>query len=241
MLPLVGGNALLLTAGVLGLVIPDSHAWQVMLSLLLAASLLGAALLWNTSALRKLRTAIPFLPLWKGALLLAGLLLLTSALCSTAGLAATNMELRAGYWNSQMPAALRPTLSFGHLVALQQFCIAATQWITVPALLLPFAIESSSFGLHWRTLRHGLRVLLSVQHWAMVILALGAIRLLVPKITAWHPAHSVSGETASAVLRLGFAGVLILTCGVLLLCVDAELLHRIGDDPAPSSSQNGKF
>lgn len=238
LLPLLGGNALLMLAAMSGLLLPDSHIWQVLLSLLLAVGLLCGVLLWNASAMRHLRSATPSIPLWQGALLLGFFVMLAAVACFAAGLPLATVELRAGYWNSQMPAALRHALPYQRLIALQQFASIATRSVLVPAILLPFAMESAAFGLGKAALHRGLRCVASLQHWVVAILALGTIRTIVPTIAAWHPAHSVSGETVSALLRLGLAGVLTITCGVLLLCVDAELLSRIEDRSGPTLKQH---
>ncbi|WP_419804000.1 hypothetical protein [Terriglobus sp.] len=230
LLPLIGGNLLVFLAALLGLHIPDSHTWQLLLSLLLALGLISGLLLWNASGIRRMRTVASQTPLWTGALLLGACLLIAALLFHIAGYAEPNIETRAGYWNSQLSSGMRHLLSYERLVSLQQLALAAFRWVFVPTLVLPFAMEWATFGLHRITIRRASRVVLSAPHWVTAVVALGITLWVVPWLTAWHPTHSVGGEMVSAVLRLGLAGLLVTAAAVLLLAVDAELLHR--KDPA---------
>ncbi|GAA3768734.1 hypothetical protein [Terriglobus aquaticus] len=239
LLPLLGGNALLLLCAMLGLLIPDSHTWQVLLSLALALGVVSALLLWNALAVRRLRTSAPTIPLWHGALLLGAFLLIAASLWYGVDLAYASVETRAGYWNSQMSSALRHAFTYARLIQLQQFTLSTIQGVLVPAVLLPIAMESSTFGLRSGAMRRGLRGLAQWQHWAVAVVTLGVIAPLVPRVLAWHPAHSVTGETISALLRLVLAALLIVVSAIALLCVDAELLHRIHASAQPTREGTG--
>ena len=209
---------------VLALWIPDSHAWQLVLSCFLVLGLISGLLLLNATAMRRLRLAAAGMPLWAGALLAGAWLLLGIILFHLAGLAAPGVETRSGFWNSQLPASMRHLLPYEHLVTLQESAIDACRWIFVPALLLPYAMETAACGLHTAALGRATRVVLSLRHWGVAIVALGVCAVLVPLLTAWHPLRSVSGEVVSAVLRLSIAGVLATVSVILLVATDAELL-----------------
>ena len=230
LLPLLGGNLLLFVAAVLALLIPDSHGWQLLLSFLLALGLISGLLLWNALAMRRLRAWASTVPLWTAALLLGAWLLPAILLFHGAGFVEPAIETRAGYWNSQLSNSMRHLLTYERLVTLQQVTLNAFRWVLLPALLLPFAIETATFGLDAGALGRAFRVSLSRHHWGLTIMTLGVAGWLVPKLAAWHPAHTVSGETVSAVLRLSVAASLAIIAAVLLIAVDAELLHS--RDPA---------
>ena len=240
LMPLLAGNGLLLTTAVLALAIPESHAWQVFLSLLLTLGLLSGFVLWNATTLRRLRATTSPTQLWRGALVLGGWLLLAALLFHLIGLCAASVDVRAGYWNSQMSPEVRHLLPYLRLIALQQFAIQAAHWVLVPAMLLPVAMETVTLGLRRSALIRGARVLVSTQHWAVALLGLGIPAMLVPMLVAWHPAHSVTGETVSAVLRLGAALLLTVAGAVMLLSVDAELLYRSSAEQRPSFTLQAK-
>lgn len=226
LLPLIGGNLLLGVAGMFALWIPDSHGWQLLLSFLLVLGLASGFLLWNATAMRRLRTASVATPLWKGALLLGACVLLAAVLFYMAGLVEPNIETRAGYWNSQMPSHMRQLLPYTRLISMQEMAVVVFRWVLVPGLLLPFAMETAATGLHAGSMRRAGRVLLSLRHWIIAVVVLGLAAWMVPVIAAWHPSHTVHGEVVSAVLRLSFAGLLALAAVLLLLAAEAELLHR---------------
>ena len=223
---LVFGNLLLFVVGVLALLIPDSHAWQLLLSALLALGLVAGLLLWNAAGIRRLRAPASSFPLWAGALSLAAWLLLGALVIHVIGLAEPNIETRAGYWNSQLTSGLRHLLSYTRLITLQQAVVTTLRWVVVPAVLLPFAIETVTWGWGAALLGRASRVLLSLRHWIVALCGLGLAAWVVPALAAWHPSHSVHGEVFSAVLRLGCAGLLAIIAGLTVLAVDAELLHR---------------
>ena len=224
--PLLGGNLLLLLAAAIALNVPDSHTWQLLLSLLLGCGFLSGLLLWNASAIRRMRKPEGAAPLWLGALLLGAWLLLAALLFHWVGFAEPNIETRAGYWNSQMSSGMRHLLPYTRLVTLQHFAMDAFRWVVLPALLLPPAMETATFGLKGGALGRSVRALCTAWHWITAAVALGFAAWLVPVLVTWHPAHTVSGETVSAVLRLGLAALLATSAVLWLLATDAELLSR---------------
>lgn len=234
LVPLVGGNLLLLLVGASALLIPDSHVWQLLLSGCVSLGLAAGLLVWNAVAIRRLRSPIQLAPLWLGALLLALWLALAAWLAHLIGFAEPGIETRAGFWNAELPHGLRYVLPFTRLVRLQEVALMALRWVVLPALVIPFAMETASTGLHASALWRALRVLFTARHWITAMLTLGIAALAVPVLAMWHPAHAVTGEVVSAAVRLALASLLIVLAAVSVLAVDAELLHRADRSQAPS-------
>lgn len=232
LLPLLCGNALVLLSSALGLKIPDSHAWQVLLSMLLGLGIVSAVLLWNTIAMRRLRGVNAPAPLWSGALLFGMWLLFAALLWHVASLGYVDIDTRAGYWNSQLSPATRHALTYGRLVTLQTVAIVAFIWVVVPGLLVPFVLETVTYGLSAKAVSRAVRVLLSLRHWVTAVVTLGLVAWLAPVLIMWHPVHTVTGELVSAALRLSAAAALTVCAILLLLAVDAELLARRENTPA---------
>ncbi len=229
LLPLVGGNLLIFLVAVLALLIPDSHAWQLVLSSFLALSLAIALLVWNSIALRRFRVQhanAPILPLWQSALLLAGWLFLAALLFHMMTFALPNVEMRAGFWNSRLSPGLRHLFPYQRLIWLQNTFLNAMMWVMLPALLVPFAMEAVVFGLHPQPLYRAVCVLRTARYWLIAIASLGLVAWLTPVLVDWHPTDTVHGEVVSAALRLTLIALLDASAILLVLAMGAELLHR---------------
>ncbi len=125
--------------------IADSHLWQFAFSMLSGALLVFAFCWVQTRVFQDLRQSPALAPLWMrllGFLLLLGLWLM---LLSWIGIARDHAPLYAGYWNSKLSPELRYLATYERLVSWQQFFWSLLQWL-VAALLLPIAVEGSTFG-----------------------------------------------------------------------------------------------
>lgn len=225
LLQLIGNG--LLALGALGwLHIPDSHGWQFAFSVL-AAFVLVAAFVWiYVTSMRGAHQPDNCEPYWRaGGWLLAGLVVSLLWMHAISGLG-DKVELRAGYWNSQLSAHMRTLLTYPRLVEYQNAAITALSWL-LPLLLLPIVIELVTRGWDGSVIR-GTRVWRRWQFWVVAIVALFAGRKLTSALVDWHPTYTVRGEVLSVAFRLATAyGIdILLACAVL--AVTCELLSQTG-------------
>jgi hypothetical protein len=238
LLLLIIGNAVLALGALLWLQIPDSHSWQFALSVLLGLLWLVAGLWIFTKAISAARGPERTPPLWIAfAWLMAGAI--TAFLwMHIVGLLETNTELRAGYWNSQLSAHWRRTLTYPRLVSYQNIAITALIWL-LPILLLPIIVELMTRGWGRGVLPAATRVWLRWQFWIVAILTLLSGYKLTALLIDWHPADSVRGEVLSVALRLTLAYGIDILFACVALAVTCELLSQSSlresarRDPAP--------
>ena len=222
----LAGNAVLALCAALWLEIPDSHAWQLILSVVLALAIAATFLWLHTAILHLLRQPLVPTRIWLGAILLGiWLLLLQLPLAAAAHLDYDAMR-RAGYWNSQLDPHLRATLTFERLLAWQNDATQVFLWAILPALLLPFLIETVTTGIARPAWRAALRTLLRWQHWLSVIAISWSGNWIVTRLIDWHPSVSVRGELLSAALRLSLAYLIVVLLFTAVLAVVAHLLAR---------------
>jgi hypothetical protein len=222
------GNAVLFLCCCVWLQIPDSHLWELALSLLLGLVFAVGFLELHASILRRLRRTEETKPLWQSALLLAACFLLLYIFITACAHLRDDSMRRAGYWNSQLSPHMRTIFTFERLYSWQYECIGFLLWVVLPGLLLPFAMESASLGpAAWRSTGiNALPILRRWQYWLTAIAVWWTTTRLTSALVHWTPGHSVREELASVTLRLGLAycaDALLLT---LLLAVTAELLAR---------------
>jgi hypothetical protein len=232
------GLPVLAGLGVLWLQIPDSHAWELGLSIVSGAGIVLGFLWVEVGVVQGLRLAVD-----AGRILWRGMGLMAVWLGLWYGLAVWVMGWRmmvverAGFWNSRLSSHGRTVITFPRLVAWQNDAIGFVLWVLLPGLLLPLIVETVSRGVGGGVWRGVGRVYLGWRLW--VAAGLAAVLLVWPLdwLLDWHPAFSVKGELVSAGLRLGGVYVLVVGVGLVLLAVVAELLGRAavrvtGDDEA---------
>jgi hypothetical protein len=220
------GNATVGLLVIAWLRIPDSHTWQLAFSAALAALIAAGFLLLHATILRRLRQPVHVIALWLRALILFLWLLLAYALSTAALHISDEASRRAGYVNSQLGHPLRSYFTFEHLYTWQQDAVTVILWFAIPALLLPFIVETVSRGpgrLTWRTC---FGVLRRWQHWLTFGLASWLALWLSTRLIAWHPSYTVRGELLSTALRLGLVYLVDMLLMTLVLAIVAELLAR---------------
>jgi hypothetical protein len=217
------GNALLLVFAWIWLYIPDAHIWQFLFTVLFGAAILAGFLALHVTIVRRLYPA-PQRPLWQSALVLFGWLLLAYALLHLASPSLNKIEMRAGYWNSQLSPHRRAFFTYQRLIDWQNLAFNVLFRVVLPAILLPFAIETVQHTAKpWRTAFFTLR---RWQLWLTVLLAEVAGTWLTSHILNWHPLYSVRGEIVSVALRTLLAYALAIALLLLTIDVVAELLSR---------------
>jgi hypothetical protein len=237
------GNAVLATGAFAWLEVPDSHTWQFVLSVVWALALvLGFLWLWTETVHIMRRPERPssrvFAACW-----IIGTVLAAFLWVHWVSRLDTGVEIRGGYWNSQLSAHLRMTFTYERLVHIQNIVIAMLESV-VPLMLLPLLVA----GVAGDALRSGVRVWTRWQFWLIAIVALVAGLAFTAAISDWHPAHTVHGEIVSAALRLMGAYVVdvLLVCAVLgfvseiLMRADAAhgSLRHAGAEPSSDSGQS---
>lgn len=226
-LVLLVGNALLAAGAMAWLHIPDSHGWQFAFSIV-AALLLVAAFAWiYATSVKAARQADVRTPFWGAGLWLVAGLFVSLLWMHLIGMLETNVELRAGYWNSQLSAHMRTVLTYPRLIEYQNAAIVAMSWL-LPLLLLPIVIELVTRGWTGVALRSACRVWLRWQFWLVAIVALFAGCWLTSALVDWHPTYTVRGEVLSVVLRLALAYSIDILLGCFVLAVTCELLSQAG-------------
>jgi hypothetical protein len=218
---------LLVLAGLAWTRLPDKHAWQVLLSLLMPLVLIACALLLQAGTMRSLlggdekrmRFAVSALTLlaWAGVVWVAWAVL---DWCDD------RIFTWAGYLNSRASASARATVfTYAHLQSWMMIAEWILRWIVVPAKVIPCARASAQWGwrLPWRRV---LRLLWNWRWWlAVAIAALVGVAPLAHFFTA-EPHGTVSAQVWHVMLKLAGAYVLAVSCWVLLLAWVAVLLNR---------------
>jgi len=222
-----GGTLLLILLGLGWTRLPDRHAWQVVLSLLIPVLLAISALELEAGTVRGLadddgkRVKL----VWG-----AGTLLVWVAVgCAAWALldwCDDQIPLWAGYLNSQAAPHERATVfSYAHMVRLLGFLEWVARWVVVPAKLIPFGAASSQWGWHlpWRRV---MRMLWNWRWWLGVVAAALVGVWLPGRFFAGEPHGTVSAQVWSVGLKLVAAYVLAVLSWVLVLGWVATLFGR---------------
>ena len=220
---------LLVLAGVAWTRLPDKHAWQVGLTLLLPLALLAVLLLLHAGTMRGLLNQEQGrVPLAMGALTLLIWAAIVWGAWAILDWCDDQIPLWAGYLNSRASAHARATLfTYEHIQTWLTLLVWIWRWIVVPAKVIPNAMASAQWGwrLPWRKL---IRLLLNWRWWlAAVIAALVAVTLPSHFFTG-EPHGTVAHQVWAVALKLAGAYLLAVASWVLLLAWAAVQLNRSG-------------
>jgi hypothetical protein len=224
------------------LLLPESHSWQLGVSLLGIMVLAAGTLLVHGGTLTYLAEPIGSTPAsMKLAYARALRNLAAFAVCgaavyllwrSTDRLDAYQSTLPA-YLRSMMPVLLRRHISRGAISGSYAAVTFVVRWIFWPGLLLPFAAAVAHSGFRgfrqgglatWNAMRSG-------RYWLAIAGAAVAGVLLTTGLVAWRPfAHdsNVTRESASMAVRLSVAYVIglaswLATCSVVVQKLQASV------------------
>jgi hypothetical protein len=221
------GALLILLAGVGWTRVPERHAWQVGLTILLPLLMLAAMLVLEAGTMRgfmqKDERRVRFV--W-GALTLLVWIAVVGLAWFILDWCDDHIFLWAGYLNSRASAHTRARVfTYPHIVLWLSILIWIFRWIVVPAKVIPHAMASAQWGwrLPWRKL---LRMMLNWRWW------LGAV--ITTLVGVWLPSHFFNGEPHGSVahqmwavsLKLAGAYLLAIASWVLLLVWGAVVLDR---------------
>jgi len=232
-------NPALFVAAALWLNIPESHLWQLVLTLIMLVVIVAGWAWLQAGTLRyfadleeyehllgsafsgALQAIIPFL-LWAGVL---------AALMFGVGDLGAATPRTATYIRSMMPVGMRNHISESQLDWTFAVLTWVAFWIVIPAIMLPLGREIA--GHAWQGIDYEGRHQWSLTirngwYWLwIVVLALPGV-FLPQRLIAWLPhATSVTGETVSLVVRFAVAWLLAATAWTVL----TSLLGTYGRRP----------
>ncbi|HEY4355732.1 MAG TPA: hypothetical protein VGN16_08300 [Acidobacteriaceae bacterium] len=225
MLQLVG-NALLVLLGFAWLHIPDSHIWELIVSVLLGVLIVLGFLWMHATTIRRTRAPLQFSAKWLSILLLAAWLLVNHVLGAFAEHINNNADGRAGYWNSQLSAHMRVFFTYSRLLDWQNDVVVFLIYFLIPALLFPFLVETVACGVKGGAWLNALRCLFRLKYWVVTVIALAIVHFAGGWILGWHPLHTVSGELISVAFRVAVVYVIFLLAYFAALGTASELLER---------------
>jgi hypothetical protein len=212
------GNLCAILLAFAWLQIPDSHAWQFILSMLFGALIVVGFLWLHATAFRRMcRAAVPVaIPVQ--VLILAVCATLWVALSRPMSAGRDVEALFAGYVNSQLSAHLRSFFTFARLVQWQDHLYDLAQLI-VTALFLPVAMEAVSSGVHAATFKRAGRVYLHWTYWIVAVVSGIAGMQVTAALVGWTPGKGIVWESLSVIARVGaaYSFDILLWCLVLAL------------------------
>ena len=220
-------TALIVLAGLAWTRLPDKHAWQVGLTLLIPLLLLAAFLLLEAGTMRRLVHDEPTRAgIIHGALTLLVWIAIVCVAWAILDWCDDQTIEWAGYLNSRAPAHLRATLfTYAHIQLWITTLIWILRWIAVPAKVLPHAVASAQWG--WRLpWRKSLGLVLNWRWWIAVAVAALVGVLLPGRFFSALPSGTVSHQVWAVGFKLAGAYLLAITSWVLVLAWAAVLMMK---------------
>jgi hypothetical protein len=234
------GTALLILAGIAWTRLPDKHAWQVALTLIIPLLLAICVLELQAATIRAFadddgrRVRLPL-----SALTLVVWIAVGAILWWMLDWCDDRIPLWAGYINSKGSAHARVAwLSYEHLSNGMGYVEWVLRWIAVPGKLIVLAAASAQWG--WRLQFRRLRRLLWNWRWWAAVVPAALIAVALPAhLFAATPAGTVSAQVWQVSLKLAAAYVLAMACWVALLGWAAVLFsqHLPAADPNPPADE----
>jgi hypothetical protein len=227
---------LLVLAGVAWTRLPDKHAWQVLLSLLVPLLMVIATLALEAGTMRALADDdSKRVKLVLGAATLVVWVAVFWVCWAILDWCDDRIPQWAGYLNSQASAHTRARLlTYEHLQRWFTLAEWALRWIVVPAKVIPCAMASAQWA--WRLpFRRVLRLLWNWRWWLAVVLTALVTVVLPGRFFAGVPHGTVAHQIWAVVLKLAGAFLLALVCWVLLLAWAAVLFVRTQRSANPSN------
>lgn len=207
------GNASALLLTFTWLRVPDSHAWQFLLSVILGLTIVAAFLWLHATTFRRLRLSVLPIPTPVQLLILVCIIFFWMFLLQPISATRSFEPLLAGYINSKLSPQMRSFFTFERLVQWQEGVLDLLEWL-IAGLLIPVAMAAVATGKNSRTFRGLSGVYQRWQYWAAVFLGGFAGERLTAALVSWTPGNGLIGETLSVVTRLAIA----YTADILLWC-----------------------
>jgi hypothetical protein len=218
---------LLILIGFVWTRLPDNHAWQVGLTLLIPLLLLVSLLELEAGTFRALADddgkRVKFM--WGAATLLVWVAL-AWACWAALDWFDDRIILWSGYLNSKASAHWRVTVfTYDHIASWLTFAEWILRWIVVPAKIIPYAMASAQWG--WRLpVFRILRMLWNWRWWSAVLVTAVVAVELPRRFFVGMPHGTVSHQVWAVSLKLATSYFIAITCWVLLLAWAAVLFSR---------------
>jgi len=236
------GNALILVAASLWLLLPEAHTWQLIIAVVCALAILFLALWLHTSTLEYAADPAPenfrtaFRPsllrmLW----LFLGIAILFVLMWYVDRLTDHQYQI-AGYFYSKMPPSLRPKDGASVYYQRLGILISIVFWFLLPSLLLP-VIAARVIGAR---VRAGLNTLVRWRYWLAMIVTVCVGVWLTSFLLGWKPGKSLSAQEGSLIFRMALGYVLatvawLTTAGLLGYFVRSN--NNVAGDPVPQPAK----
>jgi hypothetical protein len=226
------GTPLLLLAGIAWTRLPEKHAWQVALTLVIPPLLALCLLELEAATIRAFADddGKRVRMIW-GALTVAVWIAVGVFAWWLLDWCDDHIPLWAGYINSKgSPHARATWLSYEHLTNGMGYVEWVLRWIAVPGKLLVLTAASAQWGwqLQWRRTA---RIRMDWRWWVAVVPA-ALIAIAIPgHLFAAMPGGTVSAQVWHVSLKLAAAYLLAMGCWVLLLGWVAVLFARHAELP----------
>lgn len=224
-----GDNLFLVLLAALWLQIPDSHAWQLALSMIAAAVLVIGFCWIQIATFARLRPVSQTANFWLRILGFALGGILWSLLVQWTSSGTDSIPDYAQLWNSKLSPGMRITFSPVRIGTCLNILFDVLIW-TITGLLLPIAITVSTEGLRRPSWRDARRPYSRILYWIAVFGFCLLTTQLTSAVISWKPGKTVSGEVVSVVIRLAIAWTTDILLWCLLLAFTAAWMEH---EPAP--------
>ncbi len=219
------GNLCAILLAFAWLQIPDSHAWQFILSMLFGALIVVGFLWLHATSFRRMCHSTTPIAVSVQVLILAVCVTLWVALARPIAAGRDAEALFAGYANSQLSAHLRSFFSFTHMVQWQDRLYDLAQLIFT-ALFIPVAMEAVSSGVHAATFKRSGRVYLHWTYWVVAVVCGIAGMRVTAALAGWTPGRGLVLESLSVLARVGVAYTFDILLWCLVLALTAYYLDE---------------
>ncbi|ABF39932.1 hypothetical protein Acid345_0929 [Candidatus Koribacter versatilis Ellin345] len=235
------GNALLLVAASLWLLLPEAHVWQLIITGVCALAILFLALWLHTSTLEYAANPGPenfriaFRPsflrmLW----LFLGVAVLFLLMWYVDRLTDRQYQI-ADYLYAKMPPSLRPKDGASVYYARLGVIISIVFWFLLPSLMLPL-IAARVIGAR---VRAGLKTLIRWRYWLAMIVTVCVGVWLTTVLLNWKPGKSLSAQEGSLIFRMALGYLLattswLTTAGLLgyFVRTNSDIVGNSAPEPA---------
>ncbi len=220
------GFPLLALAGIGWTRLPEKHAWQVALVLVIPLVLAAAVLALEVGTVRRMMAASEGrVSLVSGALSLLVWMALAWFVWSLLDRFDDHIWQWAAYLNSKAPAWWRERLfTYPHITAWLGNAEWLLRWAIVPAIFVPLGVSSAVRGwrLHWRNTLH----VIHDWRWFFAVLVLALVGVALPgHFFSGAPHGSLSAQTWAIALKLTGAYLIGFFCWIVLLAWVCALLR----------------
>jgi hypothetical protein len=220
------GFPLLALAGIGWTRLPEKHAWQVALVLVIPLVLVAAALALKAGLVRRMMAPSEGrVRLVWGALALLVWMILAWFVWSLLDRYDDHIWQYAAYLNSKAPAWWRGRLfTFAHISAWLTHVEWLLRWVVMPSIVVPLGVSSAVRGwrLHWRSTLH----VIHDWRWFFAVLALALVGVgLTGHFFSGAPHGSLSAQVWAVALKLVGAYLIGFFCWIVLLAWVCALLR----------------